>query len=244
MKLQPRNRAIFLATSFATFLLFIVFHQNIFAPALAVRNYEGFAEKQSDFTIHVATATARTDGVHFEGGMPEMLVWGPKQYSIEEDGTVWIDDTPASRRIQIDANGQVVATERYSSGMEPVEEFEQNLSDEQLKVQEMLTRNSQYDGFNEESPEVYYWGTSPVGYQYWQVTEMRQDDNGVLRVKAFIFVVGAAGKVIAVSEIPVASQYTYVFHGGVFVNPDRDAAYFMTTSPRGVTIQSVDWRRP
>lgn len=206
--------------------------------------FESFvATQQEDVTVSVSLVSAGRDGVHFEGGGTESLAWGPKTFSVEDDGTVWIDDTPSQRRIRVGADGSVLEVKQ--SAKQPVEVFaeDQELSAELEVVRSRLGQSSLYEGFEVSSSEVRYWGTSPEGIQYWQTTETRQDGSGVLRVRTFLHALDASGERVALAELPVSSQYTYVFNGGAFVDAERDAAYFMATSPKGVRIQSVDWAK-
>lgn len=208
------------------------------------RAYETFMQTQKDYedySVRVLTATSERDGVHFEGGGPESLAWGPKTFLVEEDGSVWIDDTPAMRRIHVSQEGEIIEIESYEYGEQPREFFadEQELSSEQQVISDLLSESPVYEGFS--VSEVYYWGTSPEGYQYWQTGEIRQDEEGVLLVHAFIGVIDESGAFVAMTELPIETQYTYVNQNGVFVDPELNSVYFMTTLSGGVMVDSVGW---
>lgn len=207
------------------------------------RAYETFMQTQQeheDYSVRVLTATDERDGVHFEGGGSESLVWGSKTFSVEQDGSVWIDDTPAMRRIHVSQEGEIIEIEPYEYGEQPREFFAdgQELPPEQQAIFDRLSQSSVYEGFS--VSEVYYWGTSPEGYQYWQTGEIRQDEEGA-RLHAFINVIDESGAFVAMTELPIETQYTYVHQNGVFVDSELNGVYFMTTLPGGVIVDSVGW---
>lgn len=228
----------------------LVFAATIFSQSSSLSmfdngNFSTFFSDQNDVSITVPSATEERDGVHFEGGVPEIMAWGPLTYTVESDGSAWIDDTPAMRKIHVNLQGEVIEVQSYAYGQQPRETYaeDQARSNELVETRTSLTQEALYDGFTVSSSEVYYWGTSPEGFQYWKTTETRQDANGVLRVHTFLQIRDVSGTTFAIAEIPTSSQYTYVFNGGTFVDPERNTAYFMTTSPTGVRIQSVDWMK-
>lgn len=220
-----------------------IFLQNSSVSMFGNENFPIFFAVQNDVSILVPSASEERDGVHFEGGMQEVMAWGPLTYTVEPDGSAWIDDTPAMRKIHVNLQGEVIEVNPYAYGQQPRETYseDQALSAELVETRTRLTQEALYDAFTVSSSEVYYWGTSPEGFQYWKTTETRQDANGVLRVHTFLQILDVSGTTFAIAELPTSSQYTYVFNGGIFVDPERNIAYFMTTSPTGVRIHSVDW---
>lgn len=203
--------------------------------------FDTFTALQKDFSLYVNRASAGVDGVHFADAEDVPVAWGPKTYSVEDGGTVWIDDTPAFRRIHVDAEGKVIEVDEYPQVEAPKDTFgsEQDLSPDQLKRKSELEKDTFYNGFT--ASEIHYWGTSPEGYEYWQINETRQDVAARLRVHTFIEVFDASGVRVAVGESPAGFQYTGVYNTGVFVDAENNAAYYMSTGRRGVSIQSFDW---
>lgn len=224
-------------------LLVVLLFQNVFSPAVQNEKFSAFLETQKDFSLFVPKSHTEVDGIHFEGGALETLLWGPKTYSVEPDGTVWIDDTAALRRIHVNADGVIIEAQVYKHGEEPKDTTakQQTLSADLEEVKADLSNSPLHSGFT--VSEVHYWGTSPEGYQYWQTTETRQDAGGVLRVRTFLRALNASGTALALAEVPVSSQYTNVFNEGVYVDAEHDSAFFMTTMSTGIRIQSIDWRK-
>ncbi|HBO99753.1 MAG: hypothetical protein UU48_C0009G0017 [Candidatus Uhrbacteria bacterium GW2011_GWF2_41_16] len=207
--------------------------------------FSEFIKTQKNVSIVVPVVNKEKDGVHFEGGTPETVAWGPKTYSVGTDGTIWIDDTPAMRKIHVDIGGNILEVQPYTYGNQPKETFSENqkLSPQLEETRIRLTQKTLYEGFIVSSSETHYWGTSPEGFQYWQTVETREDVGGMLRVHTFLHVTDVSGITFAIAELPTSSQFTQSFNGGIFVDPERNATYFMATSPTGVQIQSVDWMK-
>jgi hypothetical protein len=173
---------IFLGVTLITIgsLLVVLLYQNVLSRTTQNEKFSSFLETQKDLSLSVPKSHTEVDGVHFEGGTPETLAWGPKTYSVEPDGTAWIDDTVALRKIHVNTDGAIIGAQAYKHGEEPKDNAaeQQTLSTDLEKVETYLSNSPLNSNFA--VSEVHYWGTSPEGYQYWQTTETRQDAGGVL----------------------------------------------------------------
>ncbi len=187
--------------------------------------------------IFIPVATDAEEGVHYEGGEEESLRWGPNAFSVKGN-EVRINDGVKGREIIVNKAGDFIRYEEYEYGQSPKANSSKNpeLTSDQLKVKNKLQ--------TEDSSELYFWGESSEGIQYWQVNKVDEiSASGATKIVTHVYALNNEAELLATANIPTDhTQYVQVYDAGVSVDVEGDTVYFMKTTEQGVYIESVEWQ--
>ncbi|KKR86561.1 MAG: hypothetical protein UU48_C0009G0016 [Candidatus Uhrbacteria bacterium GW2011_GWF2_41_16] len=63
---------------------------------------------QTTFSVWIPRADENGNGIHYKGEHEEMLTWGAKNFTIDQDGTFWIADTAGQQILHTDRKGEII----------------------------------------------------------------------------------------------------------------------------------------